>query len=103
MTSVAKPKSQASTKSASRISDDKLVSLDSAIFQAVRVRLEARLGEVSLTVEEMLALKEGSVLKLGSRLNDTVDLYLDEQLVARGEIVAVDDHFGVRITDLAEA
>lgn len=77
--------------------------MDSAIFAAVRVKLEARLGEASLTVEEMLALKEGSVLKLESRLNDTVDLYLDEQLVARGEIVAVDERFGVRITDLAKA
>lgn len=78
-----------------------LVSMDSAIFREVRVALKARLGDVTVTVEELLALRNGSVLKLDRTMSELVDLYLNDAVVARGEIVAVDDNFGVRILEIA--
>lgn len=78
-----------------------LVSLDSALFQDVQVSLEAKLGEVSMTIAELLALKAGSVLQLERGLNDLVEIRLNQSLVARGEVVAVDDNFGVRIVEIA--
>lgn len=78
-----------------------LVSLDSAIFKDVRVELKVKLGQVLLTVEELMALKAGSILKLDKLMSEPVDLYLNEALVARGEIVAVDDNFGVRLVELS--
>ena len=80
-----------------------LVSLDSAIFRDVKVTLEAKLGEVTLSVEELLALKSGEVVKLDARLNDLVELRLNKGLVARGEIVAVEDQFGVRIVEILQS
>ena len=80
-----------------------LVSLDSAIFKDVNVDLKARLGEVTLTVEDLLQLRAGSVVTLAAKLNDLVELRLNDSVVARGEIVAVGDHFGVRIVDVAPA
>jgi flagellar motor switch protein FliN/FliY len=80
-----------------------LVSLDSAILRNVNVTLRVRLGELSLSVQDLLSLRPGSVVKLGAQLNDLVELRLNDQVVARGEVVAVGDNFGVRIVDVAEA
>ncbi len=71
------------------------------LLRGVRVALEARLGEANMTVEEMMALKPGAVVTLETGLADHVDLYLNGVLVARGEIVAVGDKYGVRIVDIA--
>jgi len=79
-----------------------LLSIGSPVFGDVRVTVKARLGEMTLTIHELLALQPGSVLKLDLRLDEPVELRLNESVVARGEIVAVDDHFGIRIVELAE-
>ena len=70
------------------------------LVQGLRVSLEARLGEAPMTVEELMALKAGSVVTLETGLADHLDLYLNGTLVARGEIVAVGDKFGVRIVEI---
>jgi flagellar motor switch protein FliN/FliY len=75
--------------------------LDAAIFRDVEVAVRVRLGETTLKIEDLLSLKAGSLLKLDRMLNEPVDLYLNESLIGRGEIVAVDDCFGVRITEIA--
>lgn len=78
-----------------------LLNLESAIFKDVAVNLQAKLGETSLTVSELLALRTGDVLKLDLQLDSPVELRLNQSTIALGEIVAVDDHFGVRITEIA--
>ena len=73
------------------------------LFRGVQVSLEARLGRADLTVEAMMALNAGAVVTLETGLADQVDLYLNDKLIARGEIVAVGDRYGVRIVDIASA
>ncbi|HZZ37019.1 MAG TPA: FliM/FliN family flagellar motor switch protein [Caulobacteraceae bacterium] len=63
--------------------------------------LQALLGRVSLSVSELLQLRAGSVLTLETGLQDLVELRLNDAAVARGEIVAVEDNFGVRIVEVA--
>lgn len=79
-----------------------LLSLDAAIFKNVRVSLQAKLGEVSLSVEDLLKLRNGSVVTLDRQMNDLVDLRLNDALIGRGEIVAVGDNFGLRIVEIAD-
>lgn len=79
-----------------------LLSLDAAIFKNVRVSLQARLGEVSLSVDELLKLRSGSVVSLDRQMSDLVDLRLNDALIGRGEIVAVGDNFGLRIVEIAD-
>jgi flagellar motor switch protein FliN/FliY len=67
----------------------------------VSVTLEARLGETTMAVADLLGLRSGAVLSLDRRIDDPVDLYLNGALVARGEIVTVDNMFGVRIVEVA--
>ena len=83
--------------------DTPLIQLDSAVFSGVSIRLDARLGSVSMTVKDLLDLKAGETVRLDGRLNDLVELHLNGALVGRGEIVAVDDAFGVRIVEIAPA
>ena len=78
-----------------------LISADSSLLKDVPVTLEARLGNVTMPVSELLELRAGSVLDLDTRLNEPIELFLNGTLVARGEIVAVDDRFGVRIVEIA--
>jgi flagellar motor switch protein FliN/FliY len=81
---------------------DPLLSLDSPVIRDLEVGLDVSVGEVRLTIGELLALQVGAVLKLGSGVNDLVDVQLNGVLVARGELVAVDDNLGVRIAELEE-
>lgn len=95
---------QASTKAPPAKADSEpLLSIGSAVFKDVNVALQAGLGQTTLTIEELLALKAGSVLKLDLKMNGLIELRLNQTLVARGEIVAVDDNFGVRIVEIATA
>jgi len=87
---------------ASRKEGRPIISPDSPIFKDVHVVLDAALGRADLSVQDMLALKSGSVVKLDVKLNDLVELWLNGSLIARGEIVTVDGHFGVRIVEIAQ-
>lgn len=75
--------------------------INGELLRGVKVSLEVRLGDAPMTVEEMLALKAGAVVTLDAGLADHVELYLNNTMVARGEIVAVGDKYGVRIVEIA--
>jgi flagellar motor switch protein FliN len=66
----------------------------------VRARLQVCIGEVVVTVGELLAAKQDSVVQLNRAIDQPVDLLLEGQVVARGHLVAVDEHFAIRITEL---
>lgn len=78
-----------------------VVPINKELLRDVQVVLDAKLGQTTLTVGELSGLKSGSVLTLDRSLADHVDLYLAGSLVARGEIVAVGDNFGVRLIEVA--
>ena len=75
--------------------------INGELLKGVRVSLEVRLGESPMTVDEVLSLKSGAVVTLSAGLADHVELYLNDTLVARGEIVAVGDKYGVRTVEIA--
>ena len=58
-------------------------------------------GKASSKVGDILSLKEGAVLVLDRALNAPFDVMLGENLIARGELVAVGDQFGIRIAQVA--
>lgn len=78
-----------------------LVPIDNELLRGVKVTIDAVLGRGEMTADMMMSLKPGSVVTLDASLADQVELFLGESLVARGEIVAVGDHYGVRIVDVA--
>ena len=67
----------------------------------VPVSLSVLVGSVSLTIEQLFALKKGAVIAMNEALDAPITLQLNGKAVASGELVAVDDNFGIRITALA--
>lgn len=65
------------------------------------VSLAAQVGSVSMTVDQLFALKKGEVLAMNEGVDTPITLQLNGKAIARGELVAVDDHFGIRITELS--
>ena len=66
----------------------------------VPLQVTAELGSCSMSVGEVLKLGAGSIIELDRLAGGPVDLLVNNKLIARGEIVAVDENFGVRITEL---
>jgi flagellar motor switch protein FliN len=66
----------------------------------VPLHLTVELGSCQLSVAEILKLGAGSVVELDRAANHPVDLLVNSRPIARGEIVAVEDNFGVRIIEL---
>ena len=72
------------------------------LIENVGVELEAFLGSAGMTVAELTALTPGAVVSLDAQLNAAVELKLNGVAVARGELVAVGEKFGVRLTEIVQ-
>ena len=70
------------------------------LLQDVRVNLRVELGSARMQVQDILRLGAGSVVPLESLAGDPVNLYVNDRLVARGEILVVNDNFAVRVLEL---
>jgi flagellar motor switch protein FliN len=77
-----------------------VVSLNASILGDVDVTLNAILGRGSIPVRRLLDLSAGDAVELDTPLNGVIELMLNGKPVARGELVAVEDKFGVRITEI---
>jgi flagellar motor switch protein FliN/FliY len=66
----------------------------------VSLTVSAELGRCTMRVSEVLKLGTGSIVTLDRSASDPIDLLVNDKLTARGEIVAVEDRFGVRITEI---
>jgi flagellar motor switch protein FliN len=70
-----------------------------AIFD-VPVRVSAVLGRSRMDVSELLRLGPGAVLELDRKVGEAIDIYVNNRLVARGEVVLVEDKLGVTMTEI---
>jgi flagellar motor switch protein FliN/FliY len=66
----------------------------------VRVRIRAVVGEGEISISELFSLKDGSLVKLDAEANQPIDIFLDNKRIARGELVVVDDSFGICIKEI---
>ena len=66
----------------------------------VPVKLSAELGSCKMTMQELLDLDLGTVVQLDKPANANVDVYVNQKLVARGEVVVAEENFGIRIKEV---
>lgn len=66
----------------------------------VKVKVTVQLGSCQLPMREVLALAPGAIIQLNQHASDPVGLYVNDKLVAYGEVVVVEDSFGIKITEL---
>ena len=78
------------------LTDEK--SLD--IVLDVKVKVTVQLGSVNLPMRDVLELATGSIVQLMLHASDPVGLFVNDKLIAYGEVVVVEDNFGIKITEL---
>ena len=66
------------------------------------VNISAVLGK-AMSVASLLKLAQGSVLELDRKVGEAIDIYVNNRLVARGEVVIVDDRLGVTMTEIIKS
>jgi flagellar motor switch protein FliN/FliY len=69
----------------------------------VPVQVSAVLGRTRMEVGELLKLGPGTVLELDRKVGEAIDIYVNNRLVARGEVVLVEDKLGVTMTEIIKA
>jgi flagellar motor switch protein FliN/FliY len=80
--------------------DGLLISGDLAPVLDVPVELSVEIGRTTMTIGETLAIGPGSIVSLNRAIGEPVDLLVNGKRIARGEVVAVDEEFGLRVTEV---
>ena len=73
-----------------------------AVFD-VPVNVSAVLGRARMDVSELLKLAQGTVVQLDRKVGEAIDIYVNNRLIARGEVVLVEDRLGVTMTEIIKA
>ena len=73
-----------------------------AVFD-VPVQVSAVLGRARMDIGDLLKLGPGTVLELDRKVGEAIDIYVNNRLVARGEVVLVEDKLGVTMTEIIKA
>jgi flagellar motor switch protein FliN/FliY len=86
---------------APRHADDGLLTGLEAVFD-VPVKVQAVLGRSRMPIGDLLRLKAGMVMELDRRVGEPVDIFVNDRLIARGEVVMIDDSLGVTLTEIVQ-
>ncbi len=66
----------------------------------IHLDLSVELGRVKMLVNDLLQLGQGSIIELNKSVGEPLEIYINNKLIARGEVVVVDERFGIRVTDI---
>jgi flagellar motor switch protein FliN len=71
------------------------------LIMDVEVPITVRFGEKQMSLDDVLKLGQGSYVQFDKKIEDPVQLFVNHRLMATGEVVVVDDHYAIRITQVA--
>ncbi len=66
----------------------------------IPLEISVELGRAKMLISELLQLCQGSVIELNKLPGDSLEIFVNQKLVARGEVVVVNDKFGIKMTDI---
>ena len=69
----------------------------------IPVQVSAVLGRATMEVSQLLKLGRGAVVELDRKVGEAIDIYVNNRLVARGEVVVVEDRLGVTMTEIVKS
>lgn len=69
----------------------------------IPVQISAVLGRSSMKVSQLLKLGRGAVIELDRKVGESIDIYVNNRLVARGEVVVVEDKLGITMTEIVKS
>jgi len=91
------------TTDASQESEIKRTAQDLEAVFDVPVTVSAVLGKSAMEVSQLLKLGKGTIVELDRKVGEAIDIYVNDRLVARGEVVLVEDRLGVTMTEIIKA
>ena len=68
----------------------------------IPVKVSAVLGKTNMKVSQLMKLNKGAVIELDRKVGEAIDIYVNNSLVARGEVVVVDDKLGITMTEIVK-
>lgn len=68
----------------------------------IPLTVSTELGRAKITIREVLKLKEGAVIPLDKLVGEPIEIFVNDLLTARGEVVVVNERFGIRVTDVID-
>jgi flagellar motor switch protein FliN len=78
-------------------------SMNMPLLMDIPLEVVVELGRTKKKISEVLELTSGSIVELDKMAGEPVDVYVNNKLVARGEVVVIEEHFGVRIKEIMQA
>lgn len=69
----------------------------------IPVQISAVLGKATMHVNQLLKLGRGAVVELDRKVGESIDIYVNNRLVARGEVIVVEDRLGVTMTEIVKS
>jgi flagellar motor switch protein FliN/FliY len=75
--------------------------LDLDMFMDMKVVLSIEIGKSKLKLRDVLELSKGSVIELDKPLGDPLDVKINGKLIAHGEVISINDKYGIRLSDVA--
>jgi len=73
---------------------------DMELIADIPVQLSVELGRTRMTIKQILQLGQGAVIELDSLAGQPMDIYINGYLIAQGEVVVVDERYGIRLTEI---
>ena len=83
--------------------DGERVEKDLTAIYEIPVQISAVLGRSTMQVSQLLKLGRGAVVELDRRVGEAIDIYVNNRLVARGEVVVVEDKLGITMTEIVKS
>ncbi len=82
--------------------ESSLVSMEMGLIGHVSVNASVNVGSVDVSIEKLFSLKPGETLSLNESVDSPIKLMVDGKVVALGNLVAVEDNFGIHITEVSD-
>jgi len=77
--------------------------MDLDVLQNIPVTLSVEVGRTGMQIRDLLKLSEGSVIELDRVAGESIDILVNNTVIARGEVVVVNERYGVRLTQVLDA
>lgn len=92
------------SKNVEDIDDDSMISSDDLepVFD-IPVKVSAVLGRTKISINQLMKLNKGAIIELDKKVGEAVDIYVNDKLVAKGEVVVVDDRLGVTMSEIVKS
>ncbi len=85
--------------------DEQFVPSNSSDLEAIYdipVKVSAILGKTNMKISQLMQLNKGTIIELDKKVGEAIDIYVNNNLVAKGEVVVVDDKLGITMTEVVK-